>query len=242
MYARVWSAAAQAAQEADLVIIFGTDHFSEGFPITLTRQSYATPFGILPTAASIVDELAQAIGPDAAFAGELHHRREHSIELAAVWLHHMRGRKPIEMVPILCGSIDSAVHPNREDSELSFDIEATIEVLRNAMRGRKALIVAAGDLAHVGPAFSGDPTNPGKLAQLQRADDALIEAMCSGDAASFYERIDQVKDKNNVCGISPIYLTLRLLAPVQGQSFGYSICPADQRQTSVVTICGIALQ
>ena len=240
VYARVWSAAAQSAREANLAIIFGTDHFSEGFPFSLTRQSYATPYGVLPTAMDIVDELAAVIGPEAAFAGELHHRREHSIELAAVWLHHIRGGQPLELVPVLCGSFDPG-QCRPDSNQEAPDLEAILAVLRRACEGRKALVVAAGDLAHVGPAFSGEPVDPGKLIRLQNADEALIQAMCDGDAEGFYQTIQQAQDANNVCGVSPIYLTLRMLGPAQGQRFGYSVCPADQHQTSVVTICGVTL-
>jgi MEMO1 family protein len=49
---------AETVQQADLAIVFGTDHFSEGFPFSLTRQNYATPYGVLPTAVEIVDRLA----------------------------------------------------------------------------------------------------------------------------------------------------------------------------------------
>ncbi len=236
VYAQVWSAASQAAREADLAIIFGTDHFSEGYPFSLTQQNYATPFGVLPTAHQVVDELAQVIGPDMAFAGELHHRKEHSIELAAVWMHHMRAGKPLELIPILTGSIGTTTHPG------AVDVEAVLAVLQKAMRGRNAIVVAAGDLAHVGPAFGGDPVDPGKLIQLKEADDELIQAMCSGDAEAFSGAIERVEDANNVCGVAPIYLTLRLLAPLKGSPSGYSVCAADDNQTSVVTICGVTLQ
>jgi MEMO1 family protein len=235
VYAAVWSQAAQAAREADLAIIFGTDHFSEGFPISLTRQSYATPYGVLPTAVDIIDQLAEVIGEEAAFAGELHHRREHSIELAAVWLHHMRGGQPIEMVPILCGQLEA-----ENGRTVSRDI--WLNVLRRAASGRRTLVVAAGDLAHVGPAFDGEPVNPGKLSMLRTTDDGLIEAMCDGDAERFFGAIRQVNDANNVCGVAPIYLTMRLLGDLRGQQTGYAVCPADQAETSVVTICGVTLQ
>jgi MEMO1 family protein len=234
VYAQVWGAAARAAQQADLAIIFGTDHFSEGQSFSLTRQNYATPFGVLPTDTATVDELARGIGEESAFAGELHHRREHSIELAAVWLHHIRAGKPIAVVPILCGSLEHTLAQGRGET-----INSVLKVLSRLMRRRRSLVIAAGDLAHVGPAFDGDPVDPGKLIQLKTADDELIHSMCRGDAESFFAAITRVHDVNNVCGVSPIYLTLRLLAPRRGESHGYAVCPADEKNTSVVTICGI---
>lgn len=237
VYARVWGQAAEAVREADLAILFGTDHFSDGHMITLTRQSYATPFGVLPTDTAIVDALASVLGEEAAFAGELHHRREHSIELAAVWMHHIRGGQPIPMVPILTGSLNPS-HSGMDNSRL----EVFLDTLRAAMQGRKAIVVAAGDLAHVGPAFDTEPADPGKLILLKNADDELIQAMCQGDANGFYDAIQRVQDCNNVCGVTPIYLTLRLLAPLKGASHGYAVCPADQANTSVVTICGVTLE
>ena len=104
VYAAVWKQAAGMVRAADLAVILGTDHYSARNLLTLTRQHYATPYGVMPTAIDIVDALSDAIGEEAAFAGELNHRSEHSIELAAVWLHHMRRGQPCEMVPILCGS------------------------------------------------------------------------------------------------------------------------------------------
>jgi AmmeMemoRadiSam system protein B len=236
VYAQIWGHAAQAVQQAELAIIFGTDHYSEGQPFSLTHQSYATPFGVLPTDTAIVEELEHAIGPEAAFAGELHHRREHSIELAAVWLHHVRGGQPITTVPILTGSLDAA-HSRGSGHE----VEAVLEVLTKAIRGRKTLVIAAGDLAHVGPAFDSDPVTPEKLIQLKAADDDLIGTICRGDAEGFYAAIQRVQDANNVCGVTPIYLTLRLLGPRRGENLAYAVCPADQNCTSVVTICGVSL-
>lgn len=236
IYAQTWGHAAQAVQQADLAIIFGTDHFSEGQPISLTRQSYATPYGVLPTHVEIVNALAQAIGHETAFAGELHHRREHSIELAATWLHHMRDGKPILVVPILTGSMD-AQHSRGNGHEF----QAVLDVLGSRIHNQRTLVIAAGDLAHVGPAFDGEPVNPDKLASLTEADDELIDAMCRGDAEGFHGAIQRVQDANNVCGVTPIYLTLRLLAPQHGENLGYAVCPADEAQTSVVTICGVSL-
>jgi AmmeMemoRadiSam system protein B len=240
VYARVWQRAARAVREADLAIILGTDHFG-GNGLNLTRQNYATPFGSLPTPREIVDELAEAVGPQAAFNGELRHKGEHSVELAAVWLHFMRGGQPIEMLPILCGSfaayMQDGARPTQDEA-----IEAAIAVLRRGMQGRRAIVVAAGDLAHVGPAFGGAPLDEAGREKLKQSDDELVGLMSAGDAEGFLDAIKQVGDCNNVCGVSPIYLTLRLLAPVGGEAVAYDLCPADEEGTSVVSVCGVVFE
>jgi hypothetical protein len=69
----------------------------------------------------------------------------------------------------------------------------------------------------------------------------LIERICRGDAAGFWAANQAVDDQYNVCGMSPIYLMLRLLGPGLGECMGYALCPADEADTSVVSICGIVL-
>jgi AmmeMemoRadiSam system protein B len=241
VYAQVWSKMTEMARQAELAVILGTDHNGGEGMLTLTRQHYATPFGVLPTAADVVDVVAEAIGPELAFEEELHHIGEHSIELAAVWLHHARDRQPIELVPILCGSfhhfISTPFEP-KSDPTLSRAVEA----LKVALAGRRVLIVAAGDLAHVGPAFGSSlPVDFAGRARLAAADDALIDTICAGDAEAFYRQIEAEQDHRNVCGLAPIYLTLRMLGETSGERAGYERCPADQDNTSWVSICGVTL-
>lgn len=242
VYAQAWGRAAGAAREAEVAVIFGTDHNGGDGALTLTRQNYATPYGILPTATGIVDALAEAIGPEQAFEQELHHIGEHSIELAAVWLHHVRQRQPIELVPILCGSFHHFMSTPFEPADDPTFCRA-LDALTAALDGRRALVVAAADLAHSGPAF-GDamPMDLAARARMMAADDALIETVCAGDAQAFYEQIAAEDDRRNVCGLSPIYFTLRLLGETTGQRAGYDRCPADQQNTSWVSVCGVVLE
>jgi AmmeMemoRadiSam system protein B len=238
VYAAVWKSAAEMVRAADLAIILGTDHYGGRGSLTLTGQSYATPFGVLPTPADLVEAAAAAIGPEAAFAEELHHRNEHSIELAAVWLHHMRGGRPIDMLPVLCGSfahfVSGAADP-ADDEKFS----AFVDALRPALAGRRAIVVAAGDLSHVGPAFDGPPQGTNERARVAMADDTIIERMCTGEAAAFFASIQRIGDRNNVCGLPPIYLSLRLLAPATGERVAYDRCPADEADTSFVSVGGV---
>ncbi len=241
VYARVWKEAAASAQAADLVVLLGTDHAGGEGLVTLTRQNYATPFGVLPTARPVVDALAQAIGEDKAFDDELHHRTEHSIELAAVWLHFIRGGQPCELVPILCGSFSrfvlDGVQPEDDPA-----VCAMLDTLKQATAGRRVVVVAAGDLSHVGPEFGGSPLDISGRALLQAEDDELIERMSAGDADGFLAAIRRVKDRNNVCGVPPIYLALRMLGSVRGERLAYELCPADERDTSAVSVCGMVFQ
>ena len=235
--------AAKAVRAADLVIIFGTDHAGSTGRITLTRQSYATPFGVLPTDTDLVEAIADVIGEEAAFDEEIHHRGEHSIELAAVWLHHMRGGQSCQVLPVLCGSFQHFV-AGAADPAADPRLDAMLDALRMAIAGRRTVVVAAADLAHVGPAFSDPlPIDRARYAQLQAADEILIETLIDADADAFFHQIAAEGDRRNICGLPPIYLTLRLLnGNARGQLTGYDRCPADGQRTSFVSICGVVLR
>lgn len=244
VYARVWRRAETAVLEADLVIIFGTDHNGGLGTVTLTRQPYATPYGVLSNDLQLIDELADAIGPEHAFAEELHHREEHSIELSAVWLHHIyhqAGAEPSPMIPILVGSFQHFVqgqgHP-AQDARLT----AVIDTLQRASAGKRVIAVASVDLAHVGPNF-GDSflMDTARRDRLRRADHDLMTAALRGSAADWYTKIADVQDRNRICGFSPVYLLLRYLESNGGHQIAYDHCPADPNDTSLVSICGLLL-
>ena len=241
VYARVWKRAAEMVKTAELVVLLGTDHFGKDGRLTLTRQQYATPFGVLPTARGVVETLAGALGAETAFADELHHRSEHSIELAAIWLHYVREGQPCELVPILCGSFGHFVRGEAEPEHDSV-INVLLDTLAQAMAGRRVVVVVAGDLSHVGPAFGGQPLDLVGRARLQAADDELIERICAGDDSGFFTAIKREGDRRNVCGLPPIYLALRMLSPVQGERVAYDRCPADQNGTSFVSVCGVVFR
>jgi AmmeMemoRadiSam system protein B len=244
IYAQVWQDTEDAVRNAELVLILGTDHNGSAGSLTLTRQHYATPYGVLPTAVDVVDRLSDALNPAACFTEELHHRTEHSIELAAVWLHHMRGGDPCLLVPILCGSFHRYVQADEDgmlDAAADARLGQALQLLQEASQDRKTLIVAAADLAHVGPAFGGRSLDMVGRAQVQSADEALLAQVCAGNAEGFLNEIRQVEDRYNVCGIPPIYLALRLLEPVLGNLVAYDLCPADERGTSQVSACGVIL-
>ncbi|MGQ9548511.1 MAG: AmmeMemoRadiSam system protein B [Roseiflexus sp.] len=236
VYAQVWQRAADMVRMAEVVILIGTDHYSPE-PITLTRQRYATPFGVLPTDAAIIDALAEAIGEEEAFAGELYHRVEHSLELAAVWLQYVRGHSPCPVIPILVGSF--ARYINGTDPATDRHLDALVAALHRVLDSRRALVVISGDMSHVGPAFGGSPLSESDKATLRRFDEQVIDRMRAGDADGFFRIIADTGDHQNICGLPPTYVALRLMGAVEGELTGYAQCPADDEGTSVVSICGM---
>ncbi len=239
-YAELWTRAQADLSDIELAIILGTDHYGGPARLTPTLQNYATPYGALPTDQDIAVSLENALG-SGAYDEELHHVSEHSIELAAVWLHHFSRPRKLSVAPVLCGSF----HPfaaGESKPEDDARLTAAIEALSEASRQRRTLIIAAGDLAHVGPAF-GDPQplDPVAKARLSAEDSESLAAIDSGDAEAFLEVSRSESDRRRICGLPPIYLMLRIIEGASGVSVGYGQCPADAANSSVVSIAGALL-
>ena len=242
-YAELWQRAAPELDDLELVIMFGTDHAGSIGAITPTMQSYATPFGVLPTDKDVVHALGEALEDKGRepYAEEIHHVNEHSIELASVWLHYSLKGRPCPMVPVLCGSFHHFLTGEAEPGD-DEAMSAALAVLREATKDRKTLVIAAGDLAHVGPAF-GDaaPVDAVGKAGLAAGDAGSLAAICEGDADEFFRVSWRELDARKVCGLPPVYMALRLLDDVQGVSMGYDQCPADEAGGSLVSIAGALL-
>ncbi len=242
IYAQVWKRAADMVKAADLFIVLGTDHHGGHNPITLTRQNYATPYGILPTEQPVVDALVEVLGEKNAFAGELYHRHEHSLELVLTWLHHLRGGDPVPVVPILVGWLTTPHHTNGFSPINEKLVDDLVEAIQRTTQGRKVCTIISGDLAHVGPAFSGEPLDDQAKAAIRTDDEDIFRILATGDAQQFISSLLNEYEPNNVCGTFPTYLALRLMGEVKGEKVGYAQCPADEAGTSIVSVGGVVFR
>ena len=237
-YARVWYQAASVIKEIELVVILGTDHNSEDSELTLTRQNYATPWGILPTAEDLVDEYCGAVGEARALGREFNHRDEHSVEAAAIWFHYFLGEAKCEVLPVLCGTFQEFIATEKRPLQ-SESVCAIIDIIRRARETRRTLIVAAADLAHIGPVFGdGFPLDLRGRSDLAQADQSLLETVKEVDAERLIDEIRSDGDRRRICGLPPIYLTLSVLRGSAGFVTSYEQCPASSDGTSLVSICG----
>jgi hypothetical protein len=179
----------------------------------------------------------------------------------------MRGGAALPVAPILVGSMHRFLRTGKGPAHDGLTA-SVLEAVRKATAGRKALYVASGDLAHVGPAFDGAPLDAAGKEEIRAADGRLLRHMEAGDAEGYFAEIRRMEDMNNVCGTTPIYLTLRTLQAgahlaqgsahaqglgrgvngssaqpptgvVEGETVGYALCPADEEDTSVVSVAGV---
>ncbi len=235
-YAQTWGPMTRAVEEAELVIMLGTDH--SGYPgsINLTRQSYGTPWGGLPTDSALVDQLAEILGEDQAFSQESHHLGEHSIELAAVWLHYVIGGRTKTVLPVLCGGPEPFLETANQEAGSAWQV---VDLLREVAASRPTLVVAAADISHVGPTFGDSaPFDEEGKARVRASDHEWLEAACSGGSENLRDYMLKRGDPTRICGAAPIYLMAAILGEATGRVIHYDQCPADDTFGSLVSIAG----
>ncbi len=168
-----------------------------------------------------------------AFAEELHHIRR--IRSSWRWCAASNRAGNRQARAILC-----AVREFTQGCSIPTQLlRCSLDVLRKR-RPPQHVVVAAADLRRRA-GFATCPYDYVAQLRLERADESLLERMEQGDAEGFFAAIRAVENKYKVCGLPPIYLAMRLLGAHSGRRLAYQQCPADERDASWVSICGMAL-
>lgn len=217
------------ATAVDTVIVLGTAHHWPRPGFSVYSKPYETPLGAVPVDEEACARLAAASGADPSDA--YYHRSEHSIEFQALFLAALRRTgRPIRMTAVLCGPL-----PDEEPPGVTAFLGELRAVLRE--RGGSALVVAAADLAHVGPRF-GDPEPLGAkhLALLEAKDRETLGHVVDGNAEGFRRSARADGDPRRICGLSPIYGVLRVLDQPRGRLLGYE---QANDETGTVTYAGL---
>ena len=228
-YAWAYRALAEA-RDADCFIVVGTAHAGlDGHSFAATAKAFETPFGPLEVDREVLDAVARRAPADL-FAAELAHRGEHSVEFQAVWLQYLQRRASggeRRIVPLLASFVHECLLRGRSPAGQP-EIDAVLDAVRDAMAAvpRRYCIVAGADLAHVGPRF-GDGWRAGaaELARVQAEDRALLTPVVRADAEAFFVEALRQRDRNRICGLSPIYALLRLLPGGAGRLLHYGQWP-----------------
>jgi hypothetical protein len=224
--------------DADLFVIFGTCHAGMGDPFALTCKDYDTPLGPARVDRDFVEALAKRSGQDC-FASELAHRTEHSIEFQAVFLQYLyAGRRDVTVVPVLASFVHEAIADGRrpeDDPRVARFLDALAETA--AASRRRLCVIAGADLTHMGPRFGDpDPISPAELQRIAREDRAMLQAVEAGDADAFFDSAAADGGRRRICGLSPIYATLRALDGATGRLVQYGQWPDP---AAVVTFASV---
>jgi AmmeMemoRadiSam system protein B len=203
--------------DVDTFVVLGTCHVGLRTPFAFSKKVFDTPLGPMRSDRALAERVGARARQDV-FAEEYKHKGEHSIEFQVVFLRHVLGERASEVaiVPVLCGLGRSQVAG--EDPAGDRDTEAVIEALKGELQGRRFVVVAGADLAHVGPRF-GDakPLDVAGRARLRERDKASLDRLRRHDAPGFFEDVTRDQATRRVCGSGPLYTMLRLL---EGASVG----------------------
>jgi len=238
-----WGYRALAESEpAELYVLLGTSHQPMRQAFAATRLPYDTPFGPVTGDLDFLERLQQR-APIDIYEDELAHRREHALEFQAVYLRHLGhtgggddgAGGPAAVVSILCVPpyrLPAGRTP-REDAATEEVLQALAETV--AEDGRRICIIAGADFAHVGPQF-GDPAPVDqRFADHVRAGDlAMLEQVAASDPDGFYRQVVEeprgpgmagdsmaVGGPRRICGLAPMYATLRLIEGRRGTAVHY---------------------
>ncbi len=223
-------------------VIIGTCHQPMTNSFSVTRKSFATPWGPVPADVAFIERLEKAFGGDLR-ADEFQHKHEHSIEFQVVFLRHALGGRPFSIVPILCGGFHEAVarkaQPDEEPEIASF-LDALASTVRQARdEGRQVVMVGGVDLAHVGQNF-GDRnrlTEP-FLADVRSRDADLLETAKAVDPRAFFAHIVSDGNARRVCGSGAIYTVMSVLDRARdGRPLAGDVLAYDQAVDAENDVC-----
>ncbi|MEW6359122.1 MAG: AmmeMemoRadiSam system protein B [Planctomycetota bacterium] len=217
----------------DRVIILGIMHRSDDGLFSLSQKGYLTPFGLTETDQELAGQLAAA-GEAVLSDNDLAHRTEHSIEFQVVFLQHVFGRPDIKIVPILCGGMSHMLEQFNRPTDMP-DLKRFLDALRKAVedKDRRTLLVAGVDLSHIGPKFGDHMSSHAIVAESEKHDRALLDALCRLDAAAFWAESRRVKDRYNVCGFPALACMTEVLSDVRGHLLDYQIWHEEPTRSAV---------
>jgi AmmeMemoRadiSam system protein B len=153
------------------------------------------------------------------------------------WL-GLAGKDAAPIVPILCDSLHSLVPHGKSPRAVPLVADFLAALCQSLNDdGRRITLIAAVDLAHIGPRF-GDRWRVDRQHQesVGRADQEMLELILQPDAEAYYAQVMQDHDARRICGLTPIYVLTAVMQAEQrhGHLLRYTQW-VDTDQSSSVT-------
>jgi len=221
----------------DRVLLIGTNQFGFGDGVVGTTLGVQTPLGTLEADTPFLDALNSRLGGGLC-NDELDHVTSPDVEMQVPWLQATLGTPGIAAVLVP----DPLSQSPLDDDHVS--TEAFIEAARScvAEADGRTLVIATGDLSHVGPQFGEPrPIDDQRLADASRADRDLLATFAEGDADRFFSAVKWTANANRWSGVGTMTALLGILKPGTVELIDYHQHMLDENSTGMVASAGLAL-
>ena len=199
---------------AELFIILGVAHQCHGQGLFyVSQKDFDTPLGVVKTDRSMASRLRAATGMDPTVS-EMAHKTEHSIEFQAVCLSTYlckRFKRNVEIVPILCGGVDSFISENANPMD-SPQFKKFAVALRAELEASKRpwCVLCSVDLSHVGPEFGHSTMiTEHLLPPIERGDQRFLKPAAELNIRGVYAEILRTKGARNIDATMAVLLMLQ---------------------------------
>ena len=201
----------------DLVVLLGINHRGGSGLYSVSGKNYVTPLGTLPADRDAAAELAKRVPAGTLAEDDFDHRTEHSLEFQAVFLRHYLPQT-FSILPILCNGIHEVLADRRDifmDERFAGMAAALKAVMFNS--GRRTLLVAGVDFAHIGMKFGHPLPADAMREEAERNDRQVISCLERGDPKGIYENALETHDRFNICGLPALLLFSQVLRDHPGR-------------------------
>lgn len=238
-YARAWNALRET--DADTFVIFGVPHVMSYDRFMICEQDFAVPGGVVKTDRQFITRLRELL-PYEVTRNQIAHRDEHSIEVQAIFLHHLFSDRDIQIVPILHGSLWEYVEAGLGTPDGDEDIQSFYNTIRSVANelNRKVCWIASADLCHIGHKFGDKKSGGQMLKNIAQFDQSVIEHTLQADVSGFIRKIAAVRNRYRICGVAPIYATLSISGVSNGKLLHYEQWD-NIEEKSAVTYASVGL-
>lgn len=226
--------------QAELIFVLGVAHQAMSDKLfCVSQKDFQTPLGMVRTNKEIAKRLHEASGCEDVLA-ELTHRGEHSIEFQAALINALLGEKcnrEVQIVPILCGSIDGHLARNISPFKDAEFIRFT-DALRKEIEtcGKKWCVLCSVDLSHVGPEFGHNSIIDYRLLKpVERLDRKMLKLVANLDVEGFYNEIARTQNSRHVDAVLSVLTMLSACRSMlkDGRLLHYDLMMKEQSHSAV---------
>lgn len=167
----------------DVFIIIGPNHHGLGSGVAMTNHDFETPLGVMQNDKELAAAIRKGIVDDSMLA----HRHEHSIEVQLPFIQYFSNDRKFVPISMMMQDYKSATQVG--------------QVIREAVKGRDAVIIASTDLSHyISPEAA------------KEKDTMAIDRILNLDAKGLYDTVR--KNRITMCGFGPV---MAMMEAVQGK-------------------------